>query len=254
MEKNLYIDASHPNETRIVLKSNSSIEEYEFEDKNKLNFKNNIYLGTISRVEPSLQAAFIEYGGNRHGFLAFSEIHPDYYRIPVEDRKALTEEILKAEEQNLSEKNYAETNVESDIISELKVNEDKEDKDTEEDKDETEKPEIIGGLDETNIFDQTKVLKRYKIQEVISKRQILLVQVAKEERGNKGAALTTYISLAGRYCVLMPNTIRGGGVSRKISKIEDRKRLKSIIEDIKMPEGMAIIIRTAGSDLSLIHI
>ena len=202
MGKKLLIDAKQPEETRVVLLNGNRIEDFDQETTTKLQNKGNIYLARVTRVEPSLQAAFIEYGGNRHGFLAFSEIHPDYYRIPVEDRKALTEEILKAEEQNLSEKNYAETNVESDIISELKLNEDKEDKDTEEDKDETEKPEIIGGLDETHIFDQTKVLKRYKIQEVISKRQILLVQVAKEERGNKGAALTTFISLAGRYCVL----------------------------------------------------
>ena len=254
MGKKLLIDAKQPEETRVVLLNGNRIEDFDQETTTKLQNKGNIYLARVTRVEPSLQAAFIEYGGNRHGFLAFSEIHPDYYRIPVEDRKALTEEILKAEEQNLSEKNYAETNVESDIISELKVNENKEDKDTEEDKDEIEKPEIIGGLDETNIFDQTKVLKRYKIQEVISKRQILLVQVAKEERGNKGAALTTFISLAGRYCVLMPNTLRGGGVSRKISKIEDRKRLKLIIEDIKMPEGMAIIIRTAGSDRTKVEL
>ena len=245
MGKKLLIDAKQPEETRVVLLNGNRIEDFDQETTTKLQNKGNIYLARVTRVEPSLQAAFIEYGGNRHGFLAFSEIHPDYYRIPVEDRKALTEEILKAEEQNLNESSSAEKNTSTDIIPEQKESEDKEeseDRDTvSKQKDETEKPEIVGGSDDANAFDQTKVLKRYKIQEVISKRQILLVQVAKEERGNKGAALTTYISLAGRYCVLMPNTIRGGGVSRKISKIEDRKRLKSIIEDIKMPEGMAII-------------
>jgi ribonuclease E len=245
MGKKLLIDAKQPEETRVVLLNGNRIEDFDQETTTKLQNKGNIYLARVTRVEPSLQAAFIEYGGNRHGFLAFSEIHPDYYRIPVEDRKALTEEIIKAEEKNLNENSSAEKSSVTDTISEPKENKDKE---------ETEKPEIIGGSDEANAFDQRKVLKRYKIQEVISKRQIILVQVAKEERGNKGAALTTYISLAGRYCVLMPNTIRGGGVSRKISKIEDRKRLKSIIEDIKMPEGMAVIIRTAGSDRTKIEL
>ena len=258
MGKKLLIDAKQPEETRVVLLNGNRIEDFDQETTTKLQNKGNIYLARVTRVEPSLQAAFIEYGGNRHGFLAFSEIHPDYYRIPVEDRKALTEEILKAEEQKLNENSSAEKNASIDIMPEQKENEDKEGiegRDTiSKQKDETDKPEIIGGSDEANVFDQAKVLKRYKIQEVISKRQILLVQVAKEERGNKGAALTTYISLAGRYCVLMPNTIRGGGVSRKISKIEDRKRLKSIIEDIKMPEGMAIIVRTAGSDRTKIEL
>ncbi len=254
MGKKLLIDAKQPEETRVVLLNGNRIEDFDQETTTKLQNKGNIYLARVTRVEPSLQAAFIEYGGNRHGFLAFSEIHPDYYRIPVEDRKALTEEILKAEEQNLNENSSEEKTAATEIISEQKESEDKDIDTISKQKDETEKPEIIGGSDEANAFDQTKVLKRYKIQEVISKRQILLVQVAKEERGNKGAALTTYISLAGRYCVLMPNTIRGGGVSRKISKIEDRKRLKSIIDDIKMPEGMAIIIRTAGSDRTKVEL
>ena len=247
MAKKLLIDAKQPEETRVVLLNGNRIEDFDQETTTKLQNKGNIYLARVTRVEPSLQAAFVEYGGTRHGFLAFSEIHPDYYRIPVEDRKALTEEMLNAEDTSLDEvsnsqidkdsehKNDLETNI--DNSSELLVVDEKK-----------EKPEIISEEDESNSVNQTKIFKRYKIQEVISKRQILLVQVAKEERGNKGAALTTYISLAGRYCVLMPNTIRGGGVSRKISKIEDRKRLKSIIEEIEMPAGMAVIIRTAGSD------
>ena len=254
MAKKLLIDAKQPEETRVVLLNGNRIEDFDQETATKLQNKGNIYLARVTRVEPSLQAAFIDYGGNRHGFLAFSEIHPDYYRIPIEDRKALTEEMLKAEEQNSEE-------VPSDeLLSSGKNNSGEKNKiDAENQRQITivenaeinsgnQEPETIGGIDETASFNQTKAYKRYKIQEVISKRQILLVQVAKEERGNKGAALTTYISLAGRYCVLMPNTIRGGGVSRKISKIEDRKRLKSIIESMEMPEGMAVIIRTAGSD------
>ena len=250
MGKKILIDAKQPEETRVVLLNGNRIEDFDQETTTKLQNKGNIYLARVTRVEPSLQAAFVEYGGNRHGFLAFSEIHPDYYRIPVEDRKALTEEILKAEEQDLK-KSEASEKIIKDKKS-LKENEEENDQDQKlsksNDNNQNEKPETIGGSDETTSFDQTKILKKYKIQEVISKRQILLVQVAKEERGNKGAALTTYISLAGRYCVLMPNTIRGGGVSRKISNVEDRKRLKSIIDEMKMPEGMAVIIRTAGSD------
>ncbi len=252
MAKKLLIDAKQPEETRVVLLNGNRIEDFDQETTTKLQNKGNIYLARVTRVEPSLQAAFVEYGGTRHGFLAFSEIHPDYYRIPVEDRKALTEEMLNAEDTSLDEvsnsqidkdrgdrgdTNDLETNKNIGNSSELLVVDEKK-----------EKPEIISEEDEASPVNQTKIFKRYKIQEVISKRQILLVQVVKEERGNKGAALTTYISLAGRYCVLMPNTIRGGGVSRKISKIEDRKRLKSIIEQIEMPAGMAIIIRTAGSD------
>ena len=263
MGKKILIDAKQPEETRVVLLNGNRIEDFDQETTTKLQNKGNIYLARVTRVEPSLQAAFVEYGGNRHGFLAFSEIHPDYYRIPVEDRRALTEEILKAEEQNVKKSETSEKIVkdkkktkeikEENSGSQEELNENG--KDNEEIKklsnstdDQNEEPETIGGSDETASFDQTKILKKYKIQEVISKRQILLVQVAKEERGNKGAALTTYISLAGRYCVLMPNTIRGGGVSRKISNLEDRKRLKSIIDEMKMPEGMAVIIRTAGSD------
>ena len=247
MAKKLLIDAKQPEETRVVLLNGNRIEDFDQETTTKLQNKGNIYLARVTRVEPSLQAAFVEYGGTRHGFLAFSEIHPDYYRIPVEDRKALTEEMLNAEDTLLDEVSNSQTDKDSEHTNELETNIDNSSEFLLVDE-KKEKPEIISEEDETSPVNQTKIFKRYKIQEVISKRQILLVQVAKEERGNKGAALTTYISLAGRYCVLMPNTIRGGGVSRKISKIEDRKRLKSIIEEIEMPAGMAVIIRTAGSD------
>ena len=247
MAKKLLIDAKQPEETRVVLLNGNRIEDFDQETTTKLQNKGNIYLARVTRVEPSLQAAFVEYGGTRHGFLAFSEIHPDYYRIPVEDRKALTEEMLNAEDTSLDEVSNSQIDKDSEHTNDLEINIDNSSELLVVDE-KKEKPEIISGEDEASPVNQTKIFKRYKIQEVISKRQILLVQVAKEERGNKGAALTTYISLAGRYCVLMPNTIRGGGVSRKISKIEDRKRLKSIIEEIEMPAGMAVIIRTAGSD------
>ena len=251
MAKKLLIDAKQPEETRVVLLNGNRIEDFDQETTTKLQNKGNIYLARVTRVEPSLQAAFVEYGGTKHGFLAFSEIHPDYYRIPVEDRKALTEEMIKAKEPNLDEKPNLEIDKEIKDTKDLENNDDQNLNHSAEllvVNEKKEKPEVISEEDDTNSINETKIFKRYKIQEVISKRQILLVQVAKEERGNKGAALTTYISLAGRYCVLMPNTIKGGGVSRKISKIEDRKRLKSIIEEMKMPEGMAVIIRTAGSD------
>ena len=247
MAKKLLIDAKQPEETRVVLLNGNRIEDFDQETTTKLQNKGNIYLARVTRVEPSLQAAFVEYGGTRHGFLAFSEIHPDYYRIPVEDRKALTEEMLNAEDTSLDEVSNSQIDKDSEHTNDLETNIDNSSELLVVDE-KKEKPEIISEEDEASTVNQTKIFKRYKIQEVISKRQILLVQVAKEERGNKGAALTTYISLAGRYCVLMPNTIRGGGVSRKISKIEDRKRLKSIIEEIEMPAGMAVIIRTAGSD------
>ena len=247
MAKKLLIDAKQPEETRVVLLNGNRIEDFDQETTTKLQNKGNIYLARVTRVEPSLQAAFVEYGGTRHGFLAFSEIHPDYYRIPVEDRKALTEEMLNAEDTSLDEVSNSQIDKDSEHTNDLETNIDNSSELLVVDE-KKEKPEIISEEDEASSVNQTRIFKRYKIQEVISKRQILLVQVAKEERGNKGAALTTYISLAGRYCVLMPNTIRGGGVSRKISKIEDRKRLKSIIEEIEMPAGMAVIIRTAGSD------
>ncbi len=238
MEKNLYIDASHPNETRIVLKSNSSIEEYEFEDKNKLNFKNNIYLGTVSRIEPSLQAAFINFGRIRHGFLAFNDIQSDYYQIPSEDK----EKIRNAEEkirENLKNKNLEETSKDENNNKSSEINEvDKNlvKNDEEEKKEYREELKTSYGL------------KRYRIQEVIKPGQVILIQVIKEERGQKGAALTTFISLAGKYIVLMPNTPKGGGISRKIFNSSDRQKMRSILNQIEIPKSMGIIVRTAGAN------
>ena len=217
MSKRLLIDAKQSEETRVITTTNDIIDDFEYEVHSRRQLKGNIYLARVTRVEPSLQAAFVEYGGNRQGFLAFSEIHPDYYRIPVEDKnKLLAEASAKTDE-------------------ELKSNEDTLDESSD-DYNEEELKKI-----KRNLY------RNYKIQEVIARRQILLVQVVKEERGTKGAALTTYISIAGRYCVLMPNTPRGGGVSRKIANISDRKRLKKIVDDLDVSSGMAVIIRTAGS-------
>ena len=217
MSRRLLIDARQSEETRVITTSNDVIDDFEYEVHSRRQLKGNIYLARVTRVEPSLQAAFVEYGGNRQGFLAFSEIHPDYYRIPVEDKnKLLAEASAKTEE---------ELNSNEDIIE-----------DTSDDYNEEEFKKI-----KRNLY------RNYKIQEVIARRQILLVQVVKEERGTKGAALTTYISIAGRYCVLMPNTPRGGGVSRKIANITDRKRLKKIVDELDVADGMAVIIRTAGS-------
>ena len=218
MTKRLLIDARQAEETRVVLLSGTRIEDFDYETENRKQLKGNVYLARVTRVEPSLQAAFVEYGGNRQGFLAFSEIHPDYYRIPIEDREALIEA------------DSAEGDDDSDETGSDGA------------------PETIGGeeADEEDIRPKRQV-KRYKIQEVISRKQIMLVQVVKEERGNKGAALTTYLSLAGRYCVLMPNNNRGGGVSRKITNIADRKRLKTVVGGLDIQAGMAVIVRTAGA-------
>ncbi len=217
MSKKLLIDARQSEETRVISTTNDLIDDFEYEVHSRRQLKGNIYLARVTRVEPSLQAAFIEYGGNRQGFLAFSEIHPDYYRIPVEDKnKLLAEASAKTDE-------------------DLNLNDDSSE----------------DNIDEFNEEEFKKIkrnlYKNYKIQEVIARRQILLVQVVKEERGSKGAALSTYISIAGRYCVLMPNTPRGGGVSRKISNITDRKRLKKVVDELDVSKGMAVIIRTAGS-------
>ena len=224
MTKRLLIDARQTEETRVIISSNNTIDDFEYEVHSRRQLKGNIYLARVTRVEPSLQAAFIEYGGNRQGFLAFSEIHPDYYRIPVEDRQKLIADV--------SAKTDEELNINQNI------NEENEE-----------------GFSEEELRKVKRNLYRnYKIQEVIARRQILLVQVVKEERGTKGAALTTYISIAGRYCVLMPNTPRGGGVSRKIANIVDRKRLKKIVDDLDLATGMALIIRTAGSKRTKIEI
>ena len=217
MSKKLLIDARQSEETRVISTTNDLIDDFEYEVHSRRQLKGNIYLARVTRVEPSLQAAFIEYGGNRQGFLAFSEIHPDYYRIPVEDKNKLLAEASAKTDEDLN------------LID-----------DSSED-----------NIDEFNEEEFKKIkrnlYKNYKIQEVIARRQILLVQVVKEERGSKGAALSTYISIAGRYCVLMPNTPRGGGVSRKISNITDRKRLKKVVDELDVSKGMAVIIRTAGS-------
>ena len=233
MEKNLYIDASHPNETRIVLKSDYSIEEYEFEDKNNLNFKNNIYLATVSRVEPSLQAAFINFGRERHGFLAFNDIQSDYYQLPSEDK----EKIRLAEEKIREEfKDKIIDNNQDNLQSENK------DEKTDEKVIQNEKQEYRDKVK------SSYGIKRYKIQEVIKPGQVILVQVIKEERGQKGAALTTFISLAGKYMVLMPNTPKGGGISRKIFNSADRQKIRNILNSIEIPKNMGVIVRTAGAN------
>ena len=242
MEKNLYIDASHPNETRIVLKSQNSIEEYEFEDKNNLNFKNNIYLATISRVEPSLQAAFVNFGRDRHGFLAFNDIQSDYYQIPSEDK----EKIRIAEEKIREELKDKTIDANQDLQSENQVeNENKLEKNEE---NENQVNQENGKLEYREKIKSSFGIKRYKIQEVIKPGQVILIQVIKEERGQKGAALTTFISLAGKYMVLMPNTPKGGGISRKIFNSVDRQKIRKILNDIEIPKSMGVIVRTAGAN------
>ncbi len=242
MEKNLYIDASHPNETRIVLKSNNTIEEYEFENKNNLNFKNNIYLGTISRVEPSLQAAFVNFGRDRHGFLAFNDIQSDYYQIPSEDKELIkiAEEKIR---ENLKNKNIevSNDNSQNETTSSIEENE----KDT---NSENIKNEEVKKKEFREEVKSSYGIKRYKIQEVIKPGQVILIQVIKEERGQKGAALTTFISLAGKYIVLMPNTPKGGGISRKIFSSSDRQKIRGILNEINIPKSMGVIVRTAGAN------
>ena len=246
MEKNLYIDASHPNETRVVLKSGDNIEDYEYEGlKNNL-IKSNIYLGKVSRVEPSLQAAFIDFGRDRHGFLSFNDIQSDYYQIPQSDlikikeeeernREQLQKESEKEEEKNISEGNL-EINDPVEIKTETEISIDNE-----------------NPIQETPVIDLKKSgtnfrSKKYKIQEVIKPNQVILIQVLKDERGQKGAALSTFISIAGKYIVLMPNTPKGGGISRKIFNPGERKKIRTILNDIVIPKEMGLIVRTAGSN------
>ncbi len=217
MSKTMLIDAAHAEETRVAIVDGRQVEEFDFESKTKRQLRGNIYLAKVTRVEPSLQAAFVEYGGNRHGFLAFNEIHPDYYQIPVADREA--------------------------IMAEAHDDEDEDDLGRESTDDEVD-PEAALAEEERL---KRRLMRRYKIQDVIKRRQILLVQVVKDERGAKGAALTTWLSLAGRYCVLMPNTGKGGGISRKITNTSDRRRLKSAVASLDVPKGMGLIIRTAGA-------
>ncbi len=241
MEKNLYIDASHPNETRIVLKSDNFIEEYEFEDKNNLNFKNNIYLATISRVEPSLQAAFVNFGRERHGFLAFNDIQSDYYQLPSDDK----EKIRLAEEQIREELKVKTIEGNSDNLQSESNTEDKDEKNENFDN-QNEKEQ--GKEKHREKVKSSFGIKRYKIQEVIKPGQVILIQVIKEERGQKGAALTTFISLAGKYIVLMPNTPKGGGISRKIFNSTDRHKIRNILNEIEIPKSMGVIVRTAGAN------
>jgi ribonuclease E len=241
MEKNLYIDASHPNETRIVLKSENAIEEYEFEDRNNLNFKNNIYLATISRVEPSLQAAFVNFGRERHGFLAFNDIQSDYYQLPSEDK----EKIRIAEEKIREElKDKTIETAQDNSHSEPQTN-------NKEEKTEIIDNQIEKGNNKQEYREKVKSsfgIKKYRIQEVIKPGQVILIQVIKEERGQKGAALTTFISLAGKYMVLMPNTPKGGGISRKIFNSSDRQKIRNILDNIEIPKSMGVIVRTAGAN------
>jgi len=292
MPKKMLIDATHSEETRVVVVDGNKVEEFDFESAGRRQLAGNIYLAKVTRVEPSLQAAFIDYGGNRHGFLAFSEIHPDYYQIPVADRLALLEEeaayakSLEEEEEKPKRRTRSRTRAKpastnsddtyvTDEIDGMNVvdlgEDDGEDHEGsspmervgetpvempegEDDGDESnaDRDDEIESVADEDVADEIRRpsrprARKYKIQEVVKVRQILLVQVVKEERGNKGAALTTYLSLAGRYCVLMPNTARGGGISRKITNVADRKKLKEIANEIEVPKGAGLIIRTAGS-------
>ena len=260
MTMRMLIDARHREETRVAVVKGNRIEEFDFESAEHKQLKGNIYLAKVTRVEPSLQAAFVDYGGNRHGFLAFSEIHPDYYQIPREDREALLrEERAHAEEEAALRADYDDEDDDHHGEDGVEVVEATHHHDDDEGAEESAEGEgdaprgnrRKGGRNGDDAADELRrkrmaLRRRYKIQDVIKRRQVLLVQVVKEERGNKGAALTTYLSLAGRYCVLMPNTSHGGGISRKISNAADRKRLKSIIAEMALPSTMGCIVRTAG--------
>ncbi|GAB4224570.1 MAG: hypothetical protein Tsb0032_29450 [Kiloniellaceae bacterium] len=333
MAKRMLIDASHPEETRVVVQSGNRLEDFDYETSSRKQLKGNIYLAKVTRVEPSLQAAFVDYGGNRHGFLPFSEIHPDYYRIPIADREALlaeeaalksepadeapddseidlpdleeTEaagagETLDGEEAAVEAAEAPEDGAEGrgaaaeaaaegeeppagaaagagetvaeaadnsagEAIGETEAGDEENGAEAEngeleavadpEQVETEERVDTVGGDElEDAARRRAQLLRRYKIQEVIKRRQVMLVQVTKEERGNKGAALTTYLSLPGRYCVLMPNTNKGGGISRKISNATDRRRLKGILADLEIPEGIAVIVRTAGSQRTKVEI
>ena len=265
MERNLYIDASHPNETRVVLKSEEYIEDYEYERKKNILVKNNIYLGKVSRVEPSLQAAFVDFGRERHGFLAFNDIQPDYYQIPQSDiqnlkqkeeklREKLNEESKKLEEINPSskpEENFHNSengfnNTNGGNTEELKITTN-ESYPVENKVDE----KINKSINTEKKFHKSRQSfgsKKYRIQEVIKPNQIILVQILKDERGKKGAALTTFISLAGKYTVLMPNTAKGGGISRKIFNSSERKKIRDMLTELKIPKEMGLIVRTAGAN------
>lgn len=269
MSKLMLIDAAHTEETRVAIVNNGQVDDFDFETTGNEQLRGNIYLAKVTRVEPSLQAAFVEYGGNRHGFLAFSEIHPDYYQLPAEDREALLREAAEeaaaaiedddeddevsadaenGDDSDDSDIDEDEATAEDDSDDEADdASADGEDDDNGDKGDNKKKSAKSSGRRPARKSSRTSISKRYKIQEVIRRRQVMLVQVVKEERGSKGAALTTYLSLAGRYSVLMPNTPRGGGISRKIVNSSDRKRLKSIVSDLDVPDGMGLIVRTAGA-------
>jgi ribonuclease E len=235
MAKNLYIDASHPNETRVVLKSEENIEDYEYESVNNSLIKNNIYLGKVSRIEPSLQAAFVDFGRERHGFLSFNDIQSDYYQIPIGDLEKIKEEEEKVREELTKEDEKIDETSNSENVIEL------------ESKDPIETTPLQNKIDEDK-KEKRYPRKRYKIQEVIKPNQVILIQVLKDERGLKGAALTTFISIAGKYIVLMPNTPKGGGISRKIFDPGERKKIRNILNEIVIPKEMGLIVRTAGSN------
>lgn len=283
MGSKMLIDATHPEETRVVVSRGDRIEEFDYESASRKQLKGNIYLAKVTRVEPSLQAAFVDYGGNRHGFLAFSEIHPDYYQIPVADRQALLQQEEEDAHREAEEENGDDADQEASSPEPVQASAGPEPEgeqstrheaqrlaaseetgsderpsgeavgggiETVEEDSEGQRVESVGAedaLEEVPQRPRRPPRRSYKIQEVIKRRQVILVQVVKEERGNKGAALTTYLSLAGRYCVLMPNTARGGGISRKITDAGDRRRLKEVARDIEVPEGMGLIVRTAGA-------
>ncbi|MDF2368279.1 ribonuclease E/G [Sneathiella sp.] len=277
MATRMLVDASHEEETRVVIVKGTRLEEFDYETASRKQLKGNIYLAKVTRVEPSLQAAFVEYGGNRHGFLPFNEIHPDYYQVPISDREVLIEQEAAAEREASDLEDAEIDGSAADVTAETKEDADETEAmveadaaDDEEgivddvddtggglevvDSDDDDVVENLGGEDDVEDRRATKPRRNYKIQEVIKRRQILLVQVVKEERGNKGAALTTYISLPGRYSVLMPNTGRGGGISRKISNPADRKRLKKIANELEVPDGIGVIIRTAGLSRTKVEI
>lgn len=243
----MLIETTHKEEVRVAVVENETLVDFDFENPAKKPLKGNVYLGKIVRIEPALQAAFVDYGGNRHGFLAFTEIHPDYFRIPVADRPKTEEELPQEDETSF------ESEIEEPVLN---LN------DGDDFSESSDEQETIDALLEAEPLEKephkptgrVNPYRQYKIQEVIHSRQIVLVQVVKEERGNKGAALTTYVSLAGRYCVLMPNAVNGGGVSRRITDVADRKRLKDLIQDLELPEGVSLIVRTAGLDRNKIEI
>lgn len=265
MTKKMLIDATHSEEMRVVIVDGTRLDELDIETSTKKQLKGNIYLAKVARVEPSLQAAFVDYGGNRHGFLAFNEIHPDYYQIPVADREALKEALLQEEKDDEEEEDKPKRGrrrrqpKKEDSAENQPLNAEPDSSVQEEAENPEEAEQIVETVSENesdemiarNRYAQTK---HYKIQEVIHRGQVLLVQVIKEERGNKGAALTTYLSLAGRYCVLMPNNARGGGVSRKITNAADRKRLKTVVSKLPLPAGMSVIVRTAGKERTSLEI